>query len=113
MSVRVAVEAEAVATVQAQAVMPEGLVEPAGPAWAIPAQGLEAQATAQAARLLVKHSVWNAKAARLLERRSGCKAKATARKAAMQRRTEERGGTRLHPHVHAAAPPHFASSWSF
>jgi hypothetical protein len=51
--VRVAVEAEAMATatVQAQAVMPEGLVEPAGPAWAVPAQGLEAQATAQAARL--------------------------------------------------------------
>ncbi len=113
MSVKVAVEAEAKSMVKAKAVMPGVSVAPAGLALAIPAQDLAAQATPQAARLLVRHFVCKAKAARLLVRRYGWKAKAAMKMAAMPRRTEERGGTRLHPPVHAAALPHFASSWSF
>jgi hypothetical protein len=109
MSVKVAVEAEAKSTVKAKAVMTGMLVAPARPAWAIPAQDL----AAQAARLLVRHSVWKAKAAMLLVRCYGLKAKTAMKMAAMPRQTEERGGTRLHPPVHAATPTHFASSWSF
>jgi hypothetical protein len=62
---------------------------------------------------LVRRYVWKAEAARLLVRRYGWKAKVAKKMAARPHRTEERGGTRLHPPVHAAIPPHFASSWSF